>query len=93
LREASIKSVIAVIVLVQENISPPNAFTPNGDGINDTWNIGSIADYAGCKVDIFNRYGQQVFHSTGYGRPWGWNSRGAVPVGTYCYIINLNKVR
>lgn len=81
-----------VTVSVQDSVSPPNAFTPNGDGINDTWNIGSITDYPGCKVDIFNRYGQQVFHSMGYGKPWdGTNGSSPVPVGTYYYIINLNN--
>jgi len=69
----------------------PNTFTPNGDGINDTWDIQKINDYPNCTVQVFSRYGQIVFQSTGYGSPWDGAYKGSpVPVGTYYYIINLN---
>jgi len=46
-------------------------FSPNGDGINDTWNINTLSfQYPDCTVDVFNRYGQQLFHSEGYSKPW-----------------------
>jgi len=69
----------------------PNTFTPNGDGINDTWDIQKINDYPNCTVQVFSRYGQIVFQSTGYGIPWDGDYKGSpVPVGTYYYLINLN---
>jgi gliding motility-associated-like protein len=78
-------------VTVINAISIPNAFSPNGDGINDTWNIKDIAGYPNCTVDIFNRYGTKVYSSRGYGIAWdGRYNNADSPVGTYYYIINLN---
>ena len=48
----------------------PNTITPNGDGINDVWNITSIVNYPNVTVKIFNRYGQLVYNSIGYPKPW-----------------------
>lgn len=61
----------------------PNAFTPNGDGINDVWRVAyrSIIDF---KCWIFDRYGKQVYH---YDNPdGGWDGHGAKP-GVYYYVI------
>ncbi len=70
----------------------PNAFSPNGDGINDTWIIPFLSSYPNCKVDIFNRYGQLLFHSNGYSKPWNGTYNGAsLPFGIYYWIINLNN--
>ncbi len=69
----------------------PNAFSPNGDGINDQWVIQYLDSYPGVKVEVFNRYGQQVYNSTGYNTPWDGTYNGKpLPVGTYYYIINRN---
>ena len=68
----------------------PNVFTPNNDGINDNWQIKWLPEYSDCNVEIFNRYGQLVYHSTGYSKPWDGTVNGkAVPAATYYYIINL----
>ena len=70
----------------------PNVFSPNGDGQNDTWRIDHLADYPGATVNIFNRYGQQVYSSTGYGTPWDGTIKGKpLPVATYYYIIELKN--
>jgi len=67
----------------------PNAFSPNGDGINDTWVINYLNSYPSVTVQVFNRYGQVVFFSNGYGTNWDGNSNGKpLPVGTYYYIID-----
>ncbi len=77
-------------VIPDKNIRIPNAFSPNGDGINDTWEIDDLKEYPDCKVSIFNRWGQELFQSTGYGRPWdGTYSGKPVPLATYYYIIAL----
>lgn len=76
-------------VKVLKRFSIPNAFSPNGDGINDTWIIHYLNDYPGCSVAVFNRFGHPVFSSTGYATPWNGTSKGGtLPVGTYYYIIN-----
>jgi len=67
----------------------PNTFTPNNDGINDTWEIKYLDTYTECTVDVFNRYGQKVYTSVGYKIPWnGRFNNNELPVGVYYYIIN-----
>ena len=44
---------------------PPNVFTPNGDGINDTWEMDGIDLYPNPRIRVFNRWGQVVYESEG----------------------------
>lgn len=70
----------------------PNVFSPNGDGINDDWQVKFLAQYPNCRVEIFNRSGVKLFESKGYSRPWDGTFNGKpVPVATYYYLINLNN--
>jgi len=74
--------------------SVPNVFTPNGDGINERCEIKYLESYPGCTVQIFNSYGQLLFESTGYSKPWDGTFKGSpVPAGTYYYIINPKNGR
>lgn len=69
-----------------------NVFSPNGDRINDKWIITGIRDYKNCVVEIFNRYGQLLFRSIGYGQPWDGTFKGVpLPVATYYYVIDLKN--
>jgi gliding motility-associated-like protein len=78
-----------VNVIVSPPIVIPNTFTPNGDGVNDLWNIQGLAAYRQASVDIFDRNGQKVFHSIGYGTPWDGTYNGKqVPYGVYYYVID-----
>ena len=78
-----------ISVKVLKQIQIPNVFTPNADGINDKWQIKNLAMYPGCVVDIYNRYGQSIYHSVGYNEPWDGTLNGkAVPAATYYFIIN-----
>ncbi|OIR00601.1 FG-GAP repeat protein [mine drainage metagenome] len=84
-------SVSQSTVVKVEKLYVPNAITPNGDGINDTWEIAFLQNYPSCIVQIFNRYGQEVFHSIGYSKPWDGRLNGQpLPVATYYYIIKTN---
>ncbi|MFA6126245.1 MAG: gliding motility-associated C-terminal domain-containing protein [Bacteroidales bacterium] len=72
----------------------PNAFTPNGDGINEKWEIAALNDFPDCEVKVFNRAGQMVwFSDTGYTVPWeGTDKSGAMlPVGSYYYLVWLQS--
>jgi gliding motility-associated-like protein len=72
-----------------EFIVVPNAFTPNGDGINDFWNIKSLTDFPQCIVSVYARNGSLVFQSKGYAKPWDGTYNGSpVPTGTYYYVID-----
>lgn len=79
-------------VKILRPVKIPNAFSPNGDGVNDTWFIENLADYTGCTVEVFNRYGQRVFYAGGYNNPWNGTMNGKpLPVATYYYVIHLKN--
>jgi gliding motility-associated-like protein len=83
-----------VFIKVLKSPLVPNAFSPNGDGINDTWRIQYLESYPGATIEVFNRYGQKVFESTGYTTEWdGYFNGSLLPVGTYYYIINPRNGR
>jgi gliding motility-associated-like protein len=72
----------------------PNSFTPNGDGVNDTWNVKYLESYPDAMVHIFNRYGEKLFQIVNYLTPWDGTKNGSdLPVGTYYYIINPRNGR
>jgi gliding motility-associated-like protein len=83
-------SIDAVLVKVYPQVIIPNAFSPNGDGINDTWNVKALHVYDQSETFIYNRYGQLVYHSKGYLTPWDGKRNGSpLPVGMYYYVIDL----
>jgi gliding motility-associated-like protein len=83
-----------VAVRLLRDVIIPNVFSPNGDGINDTWKITNIEDYPQASVQVFNRYGQFLFGSTGYTIQWDGKYKGqVVPVGPYYWIIKLRPDR
>ena len=72
----------------------PNTFSPNGDGVNDTWEIPGIELYPDCYIQVFDRWGQLVFQTNGYPASKRWdgtrngNGRPLAP-SSYYYVINL----
>lgn len=79
-------------ITVQIPIEIPNAFSPNGDGINDVWNIKGIETYAHPEVSIYNRWGQPILHKSDYNIPWDGTFNGtALPTASYYYVIDINK--
>jgi gliding motility-associated-like protein len=80
-----------LVIIVKEGAGLYSSFTPNGDGINDVWIIENLEEYPTCTVEIFNRWGNQVFSSVGYAVPWDGTYKGeALPFGVYYYIIQLH---
>lgn len=57
----------------KQTVLPSEAFTPNGDGINDTWNIVDIEKFPNTSVRVFNRWGHLVFSAKNYQNDWGGN--------------------
>jgi gliding motility-associated-like protein len=83
-----------VSVKLLKTPSVPNAFSPNRDGVHDRWEIEYLDSYPGATVEVFNRYGQKVFESKGYAKPWDGTLNGKeLPVGTYYYIIDPKNGR
>lgn len=82
----------SVFIRVYKKITIPNVFSPNGDGINDTWNILQLNTYPEADLSVFNRYGQKVYESAGYAKQWDGKLKGKpLPLGTYYYIIDLKN--
>lgn len=70
----------------------PNAFSPNGDGINDVWGIKYLDSYPGSSISVFDRYGHQIYAGNGSSRLWDGTRNGKpIPVGVYYYIIDLRN--
>lgn len=69
----------------------PNVFTPNGDNINDTWNLENTFLYSDSEIRVYGRYGKLLFQSVGYSTAWdGKNENGNdVTDGAYFYHIDI----
>lgn len=75
-----------------ECLQVPSIFTPNADGINETWVITGIDAYSNASVQVFNKWGSLVFEYSGIYQPWDGTYKGnTLPSETYYYIINLNN--
>lgn len=80
----------------------PNTFTPNGDGINDTFEIPALLQYLDFKLEIYNRWGNKVYEYSNNGNlsPDWWdgysdgrltlNNNKPLPIATYYYVIDFN---
>lgn len=81
----------------------PDAFSPNGDNINDYFEILGIEWYEGNSIEIINRWGNKVYQAKNYGistTPKFWDGKSntgfrlgneELPSGTYFYILNLGN--
>ncbi|MGK9120060.1 Ig-like domain-containing protein [Olivibacter jilunii] len=66
----------------------PNAFTPNGDGKNDQFEIMGIEGYDRVELYVFNRWGNEVYNNPNYNNNWDGQN---LNEGTYYYLIKLIK--
>lgn len=86
-------SFATVVVSVVPGPAIANTFTPNNDGMHDTWTINNLSSYPKCRVQVFSRTGQKVFESIGYPKPWDGTLKGKpLPIDTYYYVIELNNL-
>ncbi len=87
---------------IEDDLEIYNLLTPNGDGENDIFVIRNIELYPENTIEIFNRWGVQVYSVAGYGQNGNYfkgvsNGRGTVssseslPTGTYFYILKYKK--
>ncbi len=69
----------------------PNAFTPDGDGVNDEFKIGHSCDIESFSLQIFNRWGQMVFQSSSIDNSWDGTVNGErAPMGVYTYRVGYS---
>lgn len=80
-----------ITIRVIREIYVPNVFTPNGDGLYDTWVIRELDGFLKASVKVFNRWGDLVFENNGpYTKPWDGTYKGK-PVGTATYYWVIDK--
>ncbi|MCW3162405.1 gliding motility-associated C-terminal domain-containing protein [Chryseobacterium oryctis] len=81
---------------INVNIVVPNltnVITPNGDGVNDIIDYSALGNKQNLVFDIFDRYGNKVFHVDKFrGYKWDGTMAGKkIPTGTYWYSISWNE--
>jgi gliding motility-associated-like protein len=80
----------SITIKVVDDFKLPNAFSPNGDGVNDTWNVKDAVFYDQFNVEIFSRNGAKVFSDKNGAKTFDGTMNGKdLPVGVYYYIIDL----
>jgi gliding motility-associated-like protein len=83
-----------VTIKVRRELKVPNGFSPNGDGVNDNWEIGNMDTQPDAQIEVFDRWGLKVFGSVGYPQPWDGSYRGQLlPQDVYFYIITYQNGR
>lgn len=90
------KNIIVDIEPIEDKIKAniPNLFTPNGDGVNDFYEVSKLNEsgcFAELEILIFNRWGEKVFESTNPNFKWdGSKSGNPLPAGVYYFLIRGN---
>jgi gliding motility-associated-like protein len=79
------------VVVTLLELVVPNGFSPNGDGMNDFFEIPGITEYANVKLDVFNRWGNLVYQNNEYKNNWsGRNTSGELlSDDTYFYTLEI----
>lgn len=87
----SIDSVLVTIYTLEFDGMVSNLFTPNGDGINDTWYIQDIQNFEESEVMVYNIYGNLVYNKKAYMNDWDGTYNGApLPDGTYYFVLRFD---
>lgn len=84
---------LSIMVRKEHQLLIYNVITPDGNGLNDTWQIDNIQAYADNRVHIFDQWNKIVFEQTNYQNDWdGRNQSGELlPPGTYFYQITFTS--
>lgn len=79
-----------------KELNIPDAFSPNGDGINDTFEVVSIENFGNVSIKVYNRWGNLVYKNSSYKNDWDGTSNTSMaigsklPDGTYYYILDFS---
>jgi gliding motility-associated-like protein len=88
----------ATVYITIGEISIPEGFSPNGDGIHDLFVIKGIEGFKNNFFTILNRWGNKVYEANPYNNTWDGTSMfglrfggNILPIGTYFYILDLHN--
>ncbi|MGB3870114.1 MAG: HYR domain-containing protein [Flavobacteriales bacterium] len=81
------------VVLVIRDFFIPSGYSPNGDGVNDNFEIIGIDVYRDNELTVFNRWGQVVYQAVGYANQWNGQANNGSPLmdDTYFYVLKFNE--
>lgn len=93
--QCGIKSTtINVSSICDRELFIPTAFTPNGDGLNESFKILTKQNYQLNSFDIYNRWGEVIFRSIDLSKGWDGNFKGLQqPAGSYTYSISITSLK
>ncbi len=82
-------------ITVFERVWIPDAFSPNGDGLNDVWELPGIEAFPDAIMTVFNRWGEVIYSSgKGYTNPFDGTLNGtSLPAGVYAYTLRTTLQR
>jgi len=84
-----------VVILTDADIDClqiPAAFSPNGDGYNDEWQIDNLYMFPKILIQVYNRWGQLLYEGGAWDDFWDGTYNGnVVPTGAYIYHIDMNN--
>ncbi|QXU50456.1 T9SS type B sorting domain-containing protein [Chryseobacterium sp. D764] len=86
-------------IIGQKNFSIfniPNAISPNGDGINDTWRIAGLENYPGTEIYLYDRKGAIIYKELIKKKPFQWDGKyesHPISTGNYWYTIKVSDGR
>jgi gliding motility-associated-like protein len=73
-----------------DQLDVPNSFTPNADGINETWGVPALRYYTGPRIQVFDNGGRRLFYTENPDTKWDGTYEGkTMPVGSYVYVIKV----
>jgi gliding motility-associated-like protein len=83
------------VIVIVDDFFIPEGFSPNGDGVNDRFEITGMEAFPGSEFQVFDRAGMLVYEHASYDNSWDGRSKNGrdLPDGTYFYILNLGTER
>ncbi len=84
--------IMDTVVLVIRDLFIPSGYSPNGDGVNDNFEIIGIDVYRDNELTVLNRWGQVVYQTVGYANEWNGQGNTGSPLldDTYFYMLKFN---
>jgi gliding motility-associated-like protein len=85
--------IVNVSAAPKDDIQIPNAFTPNGDGLNDCFGVRFLGAVSNLKLSIYDRWGNRVFYTNNPNQRWDGNYKGkGVETGVFIYYITVTTM-
>jgi gliding motility-associated-like protein len=74
-------------------IGLPNAFSPNGDNLNDSWGLQGAKNIKLHSLSVYNRWGEKIFETQNPNHLWDGTYKGVlVPVGSFQYYLDYEYI-